>query len=304
MDYIILVFAAVCFAVQFGFNKLYEDSIKQTTLTALVLPLIIGLVGVVQCFIISGFSIEITPISFILAIAMAVAFVPCYVLGIKVLSIGNLAIYSMFMMLGGMLVPFFYGVFFLGEEISLSCGIGSIFLAGFIIAQALIQNSAMAKKHCSSKKDRVLFLVLCTAIFFLNGMTGVVAKMHETADKAISEANFTFLYSLVTAVMSLLLLVAALIFGERKRKCIEIKTAMTKKPLLSMVGLGVMTNTGNFLLLIAAERLPASVQFPFTSGGVILLSSLVSAFIFKEKLAAKEWLTVVGASLSTVLFLF
>jgi hypothetical protein len=34
-------------------------------------------------------------------------------IGIKVLSLGSLAVCSMFMMLGGMLVPFFYGIIFL-----------------------------------------------------------------------------------------------------------------------------------------------------------------------------------------------
>lgn len=305
MDYIFLIFAAVCFSVQFAFNKLYEGSIKQTTATALALPLTIGLVGVVQCYIISGFVIEVTPHSFILAIAMAAAFVPCYVLGIKVLSYGSLAIYSMFMMLGGMLVPFSYGVFFLGEDVSVPRAIGSVLLAGFIIMQALIQNSSMAKSKKTTAPQRLVFLLLCIAIFFLNGMTGVIAKMHETGDGAISEANFTFLYSAVTAVISFVILAILLVKrSNRAEKISQLNDAAKKKPLFSMIGLGLMTNTGNFLLLMAAANLPASVQFPIISGGVILLSALVSAFIFKEKLSAKEWLAVLGASLATILFLF
>lgn len=304
MNYIILCFAVLCFAVQFAFNKVYEGSIKQTTVTALTLPLVIGLMGVVQCLFISGFSINITAEAFVLAIAMASAFVPCYVLGIKVLTIGSLAIYSMFMMLGGMLVPFFYGVFFLNEDISPARAVGSVLLAGFIIAQAMIQNSTMAKTKSSEKHDRAVFLMLCVAIFFLNGMTGVIAKMHETSKGSVSEANFTFLYSLITAIVSLFLLVLSFLKGDAKRKCAEFKTSVTKKPMFSMIGLGVMTNTGNYLLLKAAENLPASVQFPFTSGGVIMLSALISAFVFKERLAGKEWLAVLGASLATVLFLF
>ena len=235
---------------------------------------------------------------------MAATFIPCYALGIKVLEIGSLAIYSMFMMLGGMLLPYFYGIIFLNEAVTLPRAIGSILLATFIVLQSLIQNAAMSKEEKKSLKDRLLFLTLCIAIFFLNGMTGVIAKMHEMSAEAISEANFTFLYSAFTALISLLLIVIVFMGGGAKEKLAQVGTAMKPKPMLSMVGLGLMTNSGNFLLLKAAANLPASVQFPFTSGGVILLSTLVSAFIFKDKISKKEWLTVLGASVATVLFLF
>jgi len=46
------------------------------------------------------------------------------------------------------------------------------------------------------------------------------------------------------------------------------------------------------------------VQFPLVSGGVIVLSALVSAFIFKEKVSRQEWLCVGGAFLATFLFAF
>ena len=304
MDYIILLVAVCCFAAQFAFNNLYEKSIKQTVVTALTLPLVIGIVGMVQYLVISGFSIEISSGALILSIFMAATFIPCYALGIKVLEYGSLAIYSMFMMLGGMLLPYFYGIIFLSEEITVPRAIGSMLLATFIVLQALIQNSAISREKTRTKNDCALFLALCIAIFFLNGMTGVIAKMHEISASAVSEANFTFLYSAFTAIISLALIIILLLGGSVKEKLGQFKTALAPKPLASMVGLGIMTNTGNFLLLKAAANLPASVQFPFTSGGTILLSAFVSAFIFREKITRKEWLTVLGASVATVLFLF
>jgi multidrug transporter EmrE-like cation transporter len=57
-------------------------------------------------------------------------------------------------------------------------------------------------------------------------------------------------------------------------------------------------------LLLAADKVPASIQFPLVSGGVIVLSALVSNFIFKEKLSKKEWISILGAFISTVLFAF
>jgi multidrug transporter EmrE-like cation transporter len=71
-----------------------------------------------------------------------------------------------------------------------------------------------------------------------------------------------------------------------------------------MTLIGATAYTGSFLHLIAASDVPASVQFPLVSGGVIVLSALVSAFVFKEKLSKKEWISIIGAFASTVLFAF
>jgi len=76
------------------------------------------------------------------------------------------------------------------------------------------------------------------------------------------------------------------------------------KPMGIMVLIGATTYTGNFLHLLAANNVPASVQFPLVSGGVIVLSALVSALFFKEKISKKEWISVVGAFVSTFLFAF
>ena len=71
-----------------------------------------------------------------------------------------------------------------------------------------------------------------------------------------------------------------------------------------MALIGTATYTGNFLHLKAASVVPASVQFPIVSGGVIVLSSLISAVIFREKVTKREWISVIGAFLSTFLFMF
>lgn len=71
-----------------------------------------------------------------------------------------------------------------------------------------------------------------------------------------------------------------------------------------MAFIGAATYTGNFLHLKSANNVPASVQFPLVSGGVIVLSSLTSAIVFKEKISGKEWISIAGAFVSTALFAF
>ena len=63
-------------------------------------------------------------------------------------------------------------------------------------------------------------------------------------------------------------------------------------------------SAGTLFLLLAARSVPASVQYPVVSGGVIVLSALTSVVVFKDKLSIREIIAIAGAFVSTVLFAF
>ncbi len=149
----------------------------------------------------------------------------------------------------------------------------------------------------------MLFFALCLVIFFINGMTGVIAKAHAVSVGAVDEKSFTAIYCVMTSLLSFLILLFSSI-KNRKPKTEVIRRVCTKKPLAIVALLGAAAYGGNFLQLLAADRVPASVQFPLVSGGVIVLSALVSAFLLGEKLSKKEWISVGGAFVSTFLFAF
>ncbi len=302
-NYIIIVLATVCFAAQFAFTKLFEQSIAQNRTATLVMMSVTGIIGTLIFLAANGFSVAISPISAIWAVVFALVMIPYYMIGIKALSLGSLAVYSMFMMLGGMLLPFFYGVLFLKEAPSAAQIVGTVLLTICIIMQAVFQNDGMIKNKNGKKVNRCIFFVLCLSIFFLNGMTGVIAKAHEISPDTVDEKSFTVIYCLLISVMSLVILGISFL-KDRSAKLAIIKNSVKLRPLAIMAMIGAAAYGGNFLQLLAADTVPASVQFPLVSGGVIVLSALVSAFAFKEKISKKEWLSIAGAFISTVLFAF
>ncbi len=300
--YIIILLAVFCFAGQFAFTKIYEGSMRQTTVTALVMLVVTSIIGTVLYLFIGGFRVEFSSVSVFWSILFALVMIPYYMIGIRVLSLGSLAVYGMFMMLGGMLVPFFYGVWFLRESVSVAQILGTVLLTGFIVLQAVSQSDTQGETG-KKRSGRILFFVLCLIIFFLNGLTGVIAKAHQIDGRAVDEVSFTVISCALTAVFSLFLLGFEFLRG-RRQKAEEVKMTLKAKPLLVMTLIGAATYTGNFLHLLAASDVPASEQFPLVSGGVIVMSALVSAFFFKERLNTKEWIAIGGAFLSTVLFAF
>ena len=49
-----------------------------------------------------------------------------------------------------------------------------------------------------------------------------------------------------------------------------------------MAGYGVLNKVGNFLLLISLAHIDASVQYPMVTGGVMIVSTLLSYFTPKK----------------------
>ena len=302
--YVIILLAVFCFAGQFAFTKIYERSVRQTAVTSLVMLVVTSTIGTVLYLFVGGFRVSFSPVSLFWAALLALVMIPYYMIGIKVISLGSLAIYSMFMMLGGMLVPFFYGVWFLKESVSVAQVIGTVLLTGFIVLQAISQSDSQDKtKERQSTRTRITFFALCLIIFFVNGLTGVIAKTHQLSETAVDEVSFTVISCALTAIFSLVLLGFA-ILRNRKEKIQQVMTSLQMKPLWSMALIGAVAYTGSYLQLLAANDVPASVQFPLVSGGVIILSALVSFFAFKEKLTVKEWISIGGAFAATVFFAF
>ena len=84
----------------------------------------------------------------------------------------------------------------------------------------------------------------------------------------------------------------------------QLKPFFKPKAILLCISLGVVMSAGTLFLLLAARSVPASVQYPVVSGGVIVLSALTSVVVFKDKLSIREIIAIAGAFVSTVLFAF
>lgn len=271
---------------------------EQTFETALTMLFLTGLFGAALFFAVNGFTLHFSTSSILLAVLFAVVMIPYYTLSFKALTLGSVAIYSTFMMLGGMLLPFVYGATLLDEPLSWGKIVGCVLMCGCILAQGITQQ----KGEGATNKGSTLFFLLCICIFIINGLTGVIAKMHQSQPTAVNEESFTVLSCLFISLFSLTILAFRL--GFKKATMSEVKSVFHRKPLSVVALLGAAMHTGNFLILIAATNVPASVQFPLISGGTILLSALFALWFFKEKPPKKEWLCIVGAFLSTLFFAF
>lgn len=279
MYYAVISAAVVMFGVQFFLNGEFQKHCGNTLRSALVLSLLSGAVGTVVLAAINRFRFEFTLFSLIIAVWMAVNTLAFTFCSLKAFGKINLSLYSVFSMLGGMTLPFVAGIAFFDEKVT----------AGKIICIALVAAALFLTVNRGEKRGGVGWYV---GIFVLNGMSGVISKIFQALPyEKTSDAGFSVISAAATVIIS-----AVWLLLSRSEKI-----KLGKAGVLTAVGSGILGRVGNFLLLIALSHLPASAQYPFVTGGVMIVSTVI-CFFTKEKPSKRE-VAAVAVSFAGILAL-
>ena len=280
--YLFLIIADLLFALQFLFNQQFRkrngDGIDQTFTFSMYTNGISFLI----LLILNGFKLSINPVSFVIALIYSIVILCYSYSGLKSFATANLSVYSIFAMLGGMLMPFAYGVIFNSEDFSVSKAV-CVLLIG--ISTAL----SFEKGKKNSKNLKYYFTV-----FVLNGLVGVLSAIHQSRNgEFVDSGSFMATVNICTFVICL----AYHLIKNKKAPLLPIKEVG------NLAGYAACSGIGNLLCLIALSTLDASVQYPIITGGVMVFSTLIS-IIRKEKPSARTLISTAIAFVSTILIMF
>lgn len=268
--YGVLLGAVTMFSFQFLFNRIFEKEYGSGIRSMLVFSAGSSFAGFLILLIINGFRIEYTHFTMLMAILAAFDSIGYTYFSLKALGRINLSLYSMFAMLGGMILPSVTGLVFYDEAFSLQKG----------ICYVLILVSLLLTIEKGEKKSGYIYYM---GVFALNGLSGVLSTVFQNAPyEKTSSAGYSVLIAGTAFLICLLIL--PFIKGDKRK--------LTKKAIVSMGGYGVLCRLGNFLLLIALAHLPASAQYPFVTGGVMIISTIIS-FFTSSKPSKKEIIGVI-----------
>ncbi len=279
--YGVLLAAVTMFSFQFLFNGIFEKEYGNGLRAMFVFSAGSSLIGFLILLAINGFRFEFTPFSLLMAFFAALDSIGYTYFSLKALGRINLSLYSMFAMLGGMILPSLTGILFYNEELTVGKG----------VCYALLMLSLLMTVKKGEKKSGYVYYM---GVFMLNGLSGVLSTVFRNAPyEKTSDAG----YSVLIAATALVICLAFLPFikGEGRR--------LTKKAVLSMGGYGVLCRLGNYLLLIALAHIPASAQYPFVTGGVMIISTVISCFT-KNKPSRREIISVGVAFAALIILMF
>ncbi len=291
MGYILIIFSSFLTSLIFAIGKVYQlwegsgvkEGYRYTALT--------GIFTAIIFLAINKFKLGFAPYSLIMCSLQAILVTSYTILSFQLLKMGTMALYTIFLMTGGMIVPYFTGIIFLDESSTIMNSLGLIvIIAGVVLTK-------FSKEKVSAKQ-----LMLCIIVFFLNGGVSVVSKFHqiETFYATVPSIEFTIWGSLTRTVLS----VIALMFLKKNYVTNEKKETSSQKNkwVYLCVVSAIFTGFSSILQLNGASDIPATVLYPLITGGAIVFTSLLGAICFKEKLSKNVIASILLCTTGLVIF--
>ena len=133
---LLMLLSAFSYATNFAITKVYQIEKGNGAKAGVVFNCINGLLGALLCFVFMGLKCDVTAYSLIMAFLMTLFSGFYTMIGFKIMSMGNMTIYTVFLMLGGMVGPYIYGLIFLNEAITISKFVAIIVMIIAIITQS------------------------------------------------------------------------------------------------------------------------------------------------------------------------
>ena len=254
------------FAIQDVYRRMRGSGLKISMESACIG----ALAGLVVLLAINGFSVEFTEFTLLMATLAAIdglAFTFC---SFKALDYINLSLFSLFAMLGGMVLPFFQGIFFYEEPFTLAKAVCVLFICAAL---------ALTVEKSDKKKGTAFYI----GIFVLNGMSGVITKLFTSSElPKTSEVGYSVWIAIITVALSG---AVWLVLSLREKRCdascksVENTSGKVLAKSYTLGALcGIFNRVSNLLLVFALVFVDTSVQYPMVTGGIMIVSTIISCF--------------------------
>lgn len=290
-NYLMLIVADIILAFYFAFNKMYQKS-EGTSMTAgFKFSALSGFFTMIIFLIVNGFNVKFTMFSCVLALAKTILVVMYTLLGFRLLKEGSMALYTLFLMIGGMTVPYMFGLAFLNEEFS--------WLRTVALVVILF---GVGSANFDKGKMNVRMLLMCIAVFVINGFVSVISKIHQLdAYSTVSVGANSFI---VIGAFIQFVVCGICYLITRKNMHGKSQKSLSAIALFAVVILAATMSGFSYMLqLEGASKLPATVIYPVVTGGSIVFSSLMGVIAFKERPSSKVIISVCLCFTGTLMFL-
>ena len=280
MSTILICFLILLYTFQSFFGRKYTESYPGDPNDASdVLTVVYGLVVAVISMMFSGFVFEFNYITLLFGIANSVALIGYNAFLVKASQTGSYSIMMVFNLSGGIVIPAIVSIFF-GDKLSIIQ----------IISILLIFVSVyMLSKKKDDVKNSAVFFVFCALLAICNGTYGALLNAQQqitSVEQKEEMVLYTFMISSIVAFITLIV----------KRKKGTLKAfKQTKKSCFHLITCAIIAALAINLLVIILEIIESpTLLYTFDNAGVMLMSFLISAIIFKEKITK---INVIGCAL-------
>ena len=255
-----------------GTGKIYLYTALVSGVTAIVVPFI------------CGFSMNFSWLSIGMGALFGIAFMTMLVSSAAAMRIGPWA-YTTVMMSLATVIPSLSGPVFYGETITFMQIIGIIMMC--ICFFLSVQNDN------SQKKANIRWLVY--SFIAAGGMSAIGLLQKAQQSGPIREENGAFLFAAfgVTAIIACFIHICTAKGAS--------KFTFGKSNILLCIAAGAATALNHTINLALIGMMDSALFFPFISGAELILITLASVLILKEKLTVRRWIGLICGIAATVI---
>ena len=219
------------------------------------------------------------------SVAFAIAYAMATVFAVLAIKHGSLTVTTLIISYS-LLIPTFYGIFFLKESVG-------VFLIVGIILLALSLWLTNYRKGEKKQKVTVRWVVYVVLAFVGNGMCSTVQKWEQMTYGEQGQNMFMIVALAITVAV---FFVCALLTGEKK----DIPEVAKKGWVLALF-CGVMNGAVNYLVLYMNPKISASVMFPVLSAASLVMVFIYSLLFEKEKFTPMQCVGFAVGVISVIL---
>lgn len=284
VNYILLLLSSLLFSSSTLFNKLYQKKCGSGINATISNMFFASITFCITMYIISGFSIEFSWFSFLIAFIYSICCCLSLYCGLKAFETANLSVYSMFLMMGSIVIPSIVGIIFYNEKITVEkiiCFV-LIFIALYL---------GLDKGKGSRKAVFYYF-----AVFFLNGMCGVLSKIHQSYNdpsQIVDTQSFLFLGGAIR--LFICLIVVGIFWVKSGKNTLMFKGAQ------HAVASNLLNSIGNYFGILVLIYIEISVHSIITTAGMLIFSFIIGKIIMKEKTGERNVIALILSVCAAVL---
>ncbi|MBQ8751615.1 MAG: hypothetical protein IJZ13_00750 [Clostridia bacterium] len=245
--------------------------------------------GFVGFIAFKGFTLHYNTVTLILAIVFGVGLWVYNTLKIKAASCGPMAILSMSYVIGGVTIPALYGILVLGELVILHK------IAGILLIFLSFVPLLLKSRH--QMVFTVKFWVLCILLLVLNGVLMTVSKVAQLNSQPEYSMDYVALYYFFFFLMA----IGTMVKDLHRPDAYDLKVTLTLPHFLMAAAAGLFNAVGSVFNYLLSFRMPASVQFPLTQSSMLVVITVMSLILYREKPSRETILSLLITIASIVL---
>ncbi|MEG2380143.1 MAG: hypothetical protein RSB38_00410 [Oscillospiraceae bacterium] len=292
MNFILIGIVLAMKGVQGYFTKKLSGELTQkvTYVTYLAFNMLLSSLFAGVLLLVGKGNLHIDSMMLWCSIICGISIAVCMVANLMALKEGAIVLVQVFAM-AGILVPCISGSFLFGEKVSILqfIGIGILIISTLLLMQ-------YNKSIYGKLTPKTIFLLLITLIS--NGTTMLAQKMFAFYVPSGNVSMFSFLQFIIPTIV-----LALLIKPIAKQEGLKVKIPSKNVFIFGSI-LAVAILTVSQLSTVVSKALPSVLVFPIVNGGGLILTTILAATCFKEKLSVKSSLGLILAIISLVIINF